>query len=157
MLVRIHQLKAPLDFQESSLKKIVAKKLRCPAVSISSPKIIQRSIDARQKNKAPSFVLSLELNLLETALNEGNRKFIEIVEEDTPSPEQVSQPIQINHYSRPVVVGAGPAGLMAAFALAEAGLKPLLFERGEAGEERKKSVKAFWAQGIMNEESNTLF
>ncbi|MFH2130326.1 MAG: FAD-dependent oxidoreductase, partial [bacterium] len=61
------------------------------------------------------------------------------------------------HRPRPVVVGAGPAGLMAGVALAEAGLRPVLFERGEAVAERRKSVQAFWSGGVLNEESNALF
>ncbi len=58
---------------------------------------------------------------------------------------------------RPLVVGAGPAGLMAALALAEAGRQPLLVERGEATEPRARRVAAFWRQGTFEAESNVLY
>lgn len=57
----------------------------------------------------------------------------------------------------PVVVGAGPAGLFAALALAEAGAKPLLLERGDPVEVRKKKVSAFFAGGALDPESNIQF
>jgi uncharacterized FAD-dependent dehydrogenase len=55
------------------------------------------------------------------------------------------------------VVGAGPAGLLAAFELAEAGLNPILIERGEAAGDRSLRVEEFWRQGILNTESNVLY
>ncbi|MBT4089036.1 MAG: FAD-dependent oxidoreductase [Deltaproteobacteria bacterium] len=157
MFVRIHQIIVPLDYQEDDLIKAVAKKLGCPAASILNPKVIRRSIDARQKDRAPYFVISIELNVPETVINKRNRKLLEIVQTDPSVVEQTVQTAQFSHRFKPIVVGAGPAGLMAAFALAEAGLKPLLIERGEAVPERKKRVKSFWSSGLLNEESNSLF
>lgn len=55
---------------------------------------------------------------------------------------------------RPVVVGAGPAGLFAALALAEAGVRPLLIERGEPVERRERSVHRFFDGGTLDPESN---
>ncbi len=59
--------------------------------------------------------------------------------------------------ARPVVVGAGPAGLFAALVLAESGARPIILERGEAVEEREKRVKGFFLSGILSEESNVQF
>ena len=58
---------------------------------------------------------------------------------------------------RPVVVGAGPAGLFAALTLAEAGARPILIERGEAVENRRRSVSRFFETAELNEESNIQF
>ena len=59
--------------------------------------------------------------------------------------------------SRPVVVGAGPAGLFCALMLAESGLKPILLERGRKVEDRIRDVEHFWETGILDPESNVQF
>lgn len=58
---------------------------------------------------------------------------------------------------RPVVVGAGPAGLFAALALARLGASPLLLERGQRVERRTQDVDAYWDHGMLDPESNVLF
>ncbi|HET6427818.1 MAG TPA: FAD-binding protein, partial [Phycisphaerae bacterium] len=57
----------------------------------------------------------------------------------------------------PVVVGAGPAGLLAAWRLAEDGLQPILVERGAPVQERHRTVARFWSQGVLDGEDNVLF
>lgn len=59
--------------------------------------------------------------------------------------------------SRPVVVGMGPAGLFAAWALAKAGMPPIVLERGKPVRERARDVAGFWNKGLLNPESNVLF
>ncbi|MCU6786030.1 NAD(P)/FAD-dependent oxidoreductase [Aedoeadaptatus acetigenes] len=58
---------------------------------------------------------------------------------------------------RPVVVGAGPAGLFCAWVLAKRGMAPILLERGDAVEDRVKKVEAFWETGELDPESNVQF
>lgn len=58
---------------------------------------------------------------------------------------------------RPVIVGAGPAGLFAAYQLTEAGYAPLIIERGRPVEERKADVERFWETGVINPDSNVQF
>lgn len=58
---------------------------------------------------------------------------------------------------RPVVVGAGPAGLFCALQLAEAGLRPILLERGAQVGQRDASISAFWSGQPLDPESNMQF
>ncbi len=58
---------------------------------------------------------------------------------------------------RPLVVGAGPAGLFAALTLAKAGARPIIVERGMKAEDREKSVERFNIFGILDPESNVQF
>ena len=58
---------------------------------------------------------------------------------------------------RPVVVGAGPAGLFAALTLALSGAKPIVIERGSAVEERIISKNTLFVNKILDEESNVQF
>src|SRR5262249_56442620 len=59
--------------------------------------------------------------------------------------------------NRPVVVGSGPGGLVAAYFLAAQGYQPLVLERGKAVRDRIHDVRAFDAGGPHNPESNYLF
>ena len=58
---------------------------------------------------------------------------------------------------RPLVVGAGPAGLFAALTLAIAGARPIVIERGESVDEREVTVSRFNTFGILDPESNIQF
>ena len=58
---------------------------------------------------------------------------------------------------RPVIIGSGPAGYMAAIKLARAGFKPIVLERGNPVEDRISDVEKFWEEGVLNPESNVCF
>jgi len=150
MKIRINQLDLPPGYTPEQLLKAAVKKVRCNPSELNGLQAVRRSIDAR--GREPRMTVMAEADL-SGKLRNGLRD----VEKAKPV-ESVFHPV-ISGFSglRPVVVGAGPAGLMAAFALAEAGLKPLLIERGEAAAPRAKSVESFWKNGTLDCESNVLY
>ncbi len=58
---------------------------------------------------------------------------------------------------RPLVVGAGPAGLFCAYLLAREGYAPILIERGDDIPQRVDAVEAFVTAGMLDTESNIQF
>ncbi len=150
MNIRIHQLDLPPGYTADQLAKAAAKALRCPPSALKKLKTTRRSIDAR--GRAPRMTVSAEAEFT-GRLATGLRN-VEPVS-DSALPPRPS--LRACGGPRPLVVGAGPAGLMAAFSLAEAGLKPILIERGEPAEQRTRRVEAFWKNGELNTESNVLF
>jgi len=157
-LIRIRQIKVPLEFEVfevSALSALVSKILRQPVPAEWGLKLVHRSVDARAAHKPPEFVLAVELSVPEKLLPIAIKAGAEVRE---PVPPTVFPKINLPASKpRPVVVGAGPSGLMAALVLAEAGLNPILIERGAPVEERKLQVRSFWQQGELDEESNTLY
>lgn len=150
MKIRISQIDLPPGYAPEQLLKAVAKKVRCNPAELHGVQAVRRSIDAR--GRLPRMTVMAEADL-SGRLRNGLRD----VEKAKPI-APVIKPV-VDNFSglRPVVVGAGPAGLMAAFALAEAGMKPLLIERGEAAAPRAKRVESFWKDGTLDVESNVLY
>ena len=153
MRLRIHQLSVRLAYGPGDLKKAVCRKLRCSKEQIHQLEILRRSIDARKKEREPRFVFSVEVEYSGKPphLRPGQ---IEKAPRPTPppvfsAPEPDSPP--------PVVIGAGPAGLMTALTLAEAGYKPLLIERGAETPDRESAVRAYWNEGVLDPENNVLY
>ncbi|MBI9021430.1 MAG: FAD-binding protein [Verrucomicrobia bacterium] len=150
MKLKINQLDLPPGYSPEQLLKAAAKHLRCDPAALSNLQTLRRSIDAR--GRSPRMTLTVEVDLA-GSLRNGLRNV-----EKAPSVERIVPPVVAGFSGRrPLVVGAGPAGLMAAFALAEAGLKPLLIERGEAAAPRAKRVESFWKDGTLDVESNVLY
>ena len=155
MQVRINQIKVPLEFDFQGLEEKVSQVLGFELSPQWGLRLVQRSVDARFAGKPPVFVLSVELDLPEAWLKKAEAAGAEQIER--PAPRPAKRPQLSPGRPRPVVVGAGPAGLMAALALAEAGLSPLLLERGAPVEERQVQVRSFWQQGVLDEDSNSLY
>lgn len=148
----------PLDYIEKDIVKAVATKLKCDESLISGINIIRRSIDARKRREAPVFSMHIEIEIPDSAeLLPPDDKEIEIITKQKRIPEIMIPIISGKAFTRPVVTGSGPSGLMAALILAEAGLSPLLIERGSPVRERTSQVSLFWKKGELNPEGNVLF
>ncbi len=107
--------------------------------SLSEWRIRKRSIDARRR--------PIKVNLeIEMWLKGEKREVI---------PPFVPQ--NVHDAKRIAIIGSGPAGLYAALRAVEAGLKPIVFERGKDVRERRRDLAAINKQQIVNPESNYCF
>ncbi|MBO6281921.1 MAG: FAD-binding protein [Alphaproteobacteria bacterium] len=147
-MYRINNLQVPLAATVSDLKNITAQKLNVSAQQLHNFKIAKKSVDARNKNKV-HFVYSVDCNAGKINADDTD---IEIL----PPTEKLTFKIK-NTGLRPVVIGSGPAGMFAGIALAEAGLKPIIIERGSEVDTRQREVDTFWKLGKLNPESNVQF
>lgn len=166
-MIEITQVNASLDEagdENACLivgKRVAKRVLRCKDSEIKSIELHRKSIDARKKRDV-HFILSFRVELTSPHLEreavdsvaERDRSRVRAIEDDEPSfPSPVSDAPQ----ERPVVVGAGCAGLFAALTLAEAGLKPLLIERGDPAFRRSHAIDLFLKERILDPESNIQF
>jgi uncharacterized FAD-dependent dehydrogenase len=151
----------PEGLPETELVARAARRLGCETRDILDCRPVRRSRDARRRNKRPLWVYQLRL-----AMPLSWRKRIlamsglDLTPEPRtlrPSGEAFSPPDSRRSANRPVVVGAGPAGLFAALRLAREGWKPILVERGDPAGDRRTQVAAFWRSGTLDPESNVLF
>lgn len=106
---------------------------------ISDWRIRKRSIDARRK--------PIKLNLQIEIWMKGEKR--EIIPPFIPK--------NVSHESSIAIIGAGPAGLYAALRAIEAGIKPIVFERGKDVRERRRDLAAINKDQIVNPESNYCF
>jgi uncharacterized FAD-dependent dehydrogenase len=150
MKLRLQQLDLPPDYTPAQLVQTMARTLRCQPAALSGVQVVRRSVDAR--GRSPRLTVAVDFTMA-GPLPAGVRD----VEPLELTPPVAARVISDYHGPRPLVVGAGPAGLMAAWGLAEAGLKPLLVERGEAAAPRARRVQAFWQDGLLDGESNLLY
>ena len=155
-MIRVRQIKISIDDDSiESIKAKCSKKLRINESDIKKLSIHDQSIDARHKpNIYFVYTVDVELDNEENILNKV--KDNDVLK--TPNEEYIFDITgQDSLKNRPVIVGAGPAGLFCAYILAEHGYKPIVIERGKKVEERAKDVEEFWRTGVLNTESNVQF
>lgn len=118
--------------------------------------VVRRAVDARKKPHI-TFVYTLFVavqNEVVVMKKLGRDKNVSTMEPIEPEPivhgEQVLK-------ERPVVVGFGPAGMLAAFYLAREGYRPIVLERGQDVDQRSHDVETFWQTGEFKAESNVQF
>ena len=152
-MLRLSNLKADIHTDVSALLAIAAKKLRIPPSEITHFEIARKSIDSRDRDDIKA-VYSVNFAVAASAAERRllkNRNVSKAVtrEYNVPSARPLS--------SRPIVVGAGPAGLFAALVLAMAGLEPIVLERGKPATQRALDVERFHLGRVLDENSNIQF
>lgn len=150
-MVRINNIKVPLDFDFTKLKELCGKKFGIDTSKIKSVKLSKKSVDARKKNDV-HFIISLDIEARNEEQILKRIKGAVAVEEYKYEIKKVSAA-----GNRPVIVGFGPAGMFAALILAESGARPIILERGEDVDRRCRKVEKFRTEGVLDTESNVQF
>ncbi|MDH5920948.1 NAD(P)/FAD-dependent oxidoreductase [Vibrio splendidus] len=155
-MIRLTEIKLPLDHEESAIQDAIEAKLGINADQVLSFNIFKRGYDARKKSKilliyTLDVLVENEAELLEQFISDPHVKV-------TPDMEYkfVAKAVE-NQTERPVVIGFGPCGLFAGLVLAQMGFNPIIVERGKEVRERTKDTFGFWRKRTLNTESNVQF
>ena len=156
-MIRITELKLPLDHDEHALPALIVKTLGIASAELISHTIYKRSYDARKQKLLLVYICDVEVSCV---LEDKLLKQFEAHPHIRPTPDQAYHPVvQLNTApaTRPVVVGFGPCGIFAALLLAQMGFKPIVLERGKKVRERTQDTWGLWRKAKLNPESNVQF
>ncbi|MDP4120969.1 MAG: hypothetical protein Q8876_07970 [Bacillota bacterium] len=153
-MIRINEVALPLNYNDNLIRSITVKTLNIDEKNLKSVSMFRRSIDARKKNDI-HFIATLDIETFDdetqvvTKCRNAKVNITSTYEYKIPEIRKLSQ--------RPVIIGAGPAGLFAALILAESGNPPLVIERGSDVYTRQKDIEEFQKTSVLNTESNIQF
>jgi uncharacterized protein len=155
-MLRLTDLKLPLDHSEAALTAAILKRLDIEAAALTGYDIAKRSYDARKRG-AIALIYALDIDTTREA--ELLRRFADDPHiQPTPdtsyhfvtqAPPKLSQ--------RPLVIGFGPCGLFAGLILAQMGFRPIILDRGKEVRERTKDTWDLWRKRNLHPESNVQF
>lgn len=154
-MIRINQLKLPIHHSREQLEQKLCKSLHIRPDELESYEIVRQSIDARKKPDL-QYVYSVDAIVKNEhkIISKANSNNIMSIKKKAYTIRTVAK---TKSNVRPVIVGAGPAGLFCAYALCLSGIYPLVVERGKSIEERACDVNHFWKTGVLDVSSNVQF
>ena len=162
IMLRLTNVKLPLDHSSSALKQEVIRKLELQEGELLDFTVFKRSYDARKSDDI-FLIYSLDVELTAPA---HKRCLAQFAGNDSvrPSPDMsykyvADKPANFPQAQqlRPVIIGFGPCGILAALLLAQMGLKPIVIERGQDVRQRTKDTWGLWRDRELNEESNVQY
>jgi len=155
-MLRLTELKLPLDHPPEALAAAAAERLGVAPVEILDCVIVRRAHDARRKS-AILMVYSVDVTLRQEAEAPARLAGDGRVRPTPDTSYQFVARATGTEPRRPVVIGAGPCGLFAGLLLAQMGFRPIILDRGKAVRERTKDTWGLWRRGVLNPESNVQF
>ncbi len=155
-MLRITELKLPLDHTETDLKNAVLTRLNIKAEQLVSYTVFRQGHDARKKSEIYLvYTLDIEINNQEAYLSQLVAGSGITLTPDTTYQFVAQAPKNLK--DRPIVIGMGPCGLFVGLILAQMGFNPIILERGKEVRERTKDTFGLWRKSIFNPESNVQF
>ena len=160
-MLRLSELRLPLDHGPDDLEQAVLRYLKIPRARLLDCQLVKRSVDARRRDRI-QLIYSVDVALDgEAALmrrRHGDRRLRPTPDTHYRYVARALEGIGGHSEQRPVVVGAGPCGYFAALLLAQMGFRPLLLERGQPVKQRTADTFGFWRRTAgFNPESNAQF
>lgn len=155
-MLRLNQIKLPLDHSESALQDAILKKLKLAPSELINFTIFKRSFDARKKGQ----IILVYIVDIETPREKALLQRFQTDPHVVATPDMTYRPVAQatgTHYPRPIVIGTGPCGLFAGLLLAQMGFRPILLERGKSVRDRSRDTFRFWLKSDLNPESNAQF
>ena len=154
-MIRIRDIVMPPEHNPHQLTFEAAQMLGISASKIRQVRIVRRSVDARKK---PDVRI---IYTIDVAVDGNEKRILKLSgckrAQMAPTSFYKAPKTDKTMGKRPVVIGFGPAGMFAALILANAGLKPIVLERGEDAASRNAKVEHFFATGELDPKSNVQF
>ena len=142
-------IKIKIGYTTDDLCRAVADRLPVSQEELSGLRIIRRALNLSDKSDIHyDMTVALELN------PEREKGLLNMRKKVAYQPDLTLTLPKSSLTSRPVVIGAGPAGLFCALVLAEAGARPILYERGLPVELRPEAIKRFYSFGLIDPDCN---
>jgi hypothetical protein len=159
-MLRITELKLPLDHADDALRAAVVQRLGVADADLLSFSVFRRAYDARRKS-AILLIYTIDCEVRDEAAvlaaHPGDPHL-------KPAPDtryrfvgHAPADFHAQERPRPLVIGFGPCGIFAALLLAQMGLRPIVLERGKEVRQRTKDTWGLWRQGVLDPTSNVQF
>jgi uncharacterized FAD-dependent dehydrogenase len=155
-MLRITEIKLPLDHDAEALRRAVIERLGIAADDLHALNVHRRGYDARKRGHI-QLVYTVDVEVRDEAAVarrlRGDRHVAA-----TPDMRYrfvARAPASLRH--RPLIIGTGPCGMLAGLVLAQMGFRPILLERGKAVRERTRDTWGLWRKGRLDPESNVQF
>lgn len=145
-MLLITELKLDLNDDISKLEQLISKRLHIKDIPFTY-EIHRKSIDSRKD-------IIFSYQVLVTIENEDKYLSHKGV---TKYNKTNLKPKKVVTNKKPIIIGYGPAGIFASYRFIEAGIKPIIIEKGKRIKEREKDVERFFNDGILNPKSNIQF
>ena len=158
-MLRLNEIKLPLDHTEDDLRAAILARLGVAPSRLVNYSVFRRAVDAR-KRSAIHLIYTLDVAVVDEVpllVKDENINEIKRLRLSPDTGYAFVTRSRAGNQPRPVVIGTGPCGLFAGLLLAQMGFNPIILERGKVVRERTQDTWGLWRKSVLNPESNVQF
>jgi uncharacterized FAD-dependent dehydrogenase len=156
-MIRLSGLTLPLDHAHDAMAPAICARLGIAADALRGFEVVRRGNDARKKS-AILLVYTVDVEVAdEAAVLAAHAGDHDVRSRPDTDYKFVATAPEGWAGLRPVVIGAGPCGLLAGLVLAQMGFRPIIIDRGKVVRERTKDTWGLWRRAVLNPDSNVQF